>query len=121
VIRHQYGPDVTFLDRALEQLFGTYAVDPERIAIAGFSDGASYALSLGLINGCLFRDVLAFSPGFAAPTRTEDAPKIFVSHGRQDAVLPVERCGRKVSAALKQSAMMSNTMSSAGAMSSQQI
>jgi phospholipase/carboxylesterase len=102
VIRREYGPDVAFLDRALNGLFRTRAVDPERIAIAGFSDGASYALSLGLINGGLFSDILAFSPGFAAPTRTEDAPRIFISHGREDPVLPIERCGRRVAKGLKQ-------------------
>ena len=41
-----------------------YAVDPSRVAVGGFSDGASYALSLGLTNGDLFTHVLAFSPGF---------------------------------------------------------
>lgn len=36
---------------------------------AGFSDGASYALSLGLPNGNLFSHIVAFSPGFMrAPT-----------------------------------------------------
>jgi phospholipase/carboxylesterase len=94
---------VAFLERALEDVFRTYAVDPERIAIAGFSDGASYALSLGLVNGALFSDILAFSPGFAAPSQTEDEPRIFISHGRQDPVLPIERCGERVAAALKQS------------------
>src|SRR6266851_964021 len=59
-----FGPDVTFLNRALERVFETVSVDPERIAVGGFSDGASYALSLGLINGDLFSRVVAFSPGF---------------------------------------------------------
>ena len=63
VILREYGPDVAFLDRALEQVFARHAVDPKRLAIGGFSDGASYALSLGLINGTLFTHVLAFSPG----------------------------------------------------------
>lgn len=103
VIQRDYGPDVAFLDHALERLFETYAVDPDRIAIAGFSDGASYALSLGLVNGTLFSDILAFSPGFAAPSRTEDHPRIFISHGRQDPVLPFERCGDRLAAALAQS------------------
>jgi predicted esterase len=100
IIQHQYGPDVSFIDRALEHVFQTRAVDPQHIAIAGFSDGASYALSLGLINGRFFSDILAFSPGFAAPTRTEDAPRIFISHGCDDRVLPIDRCGRRVSNAL---------------------
>ena len=48
VIREDYGEDVAFLDRALGEVFRTCPIDPARIALAGFSDGASYALSLGL-------------------------------------------------------------------------
>src|SRR2546425_904676 len=47
-IRDGFGPDVTFLNRALARVFDTVSVDPARIAVGGFSDGASYALSLGL-------------------------------------------------------------------------
>src|SRR4051812_18380455 len=101
VIHKDYGEDVAFLDRALGELFRTCPVDPARIAIAGFSDGASYALSLGLINGTLFRDVIAFSPGFALPAQTEDRPAIFISHGREDPVLPIERCGRRIAVRLR--------------------
>src|SRR5260221_14276362 len=63
-IRDGFGPDVAFIDRALARVFDTVSVDPARIAVGGFSDGASYALSLGLVNGDLFRRVVAFSPGF---------------------------------------------------------
>jgi poly(3-hydroxybutyrate) depolymerase len=59
-IRGSFGRDVAFLDRALERVFATVAVDRARIAVGGFSDGATYALSLGLINGQLFRHVVAF-------------------------------------------------------------
>ena len=96
LIEHDYGPDVEHIDRALERAFGTHDVDPERIAIGGFSDGASYALSLGLINGELFSDILAFSPGFAAPAEITDSPRIFISHGTEDRVLPIERCSRRL-------------------------
>lgn len=102
VIQHAYGPDAAFLDAALARVFGQVPVDPQRIAVAGFSDGASYALSLGLANGDLFRDVLAFSPGFAAPARRQGATRIFISHGRQDPVLPFERCGDRLAAVLAQ-------------------
>ncbi|MBM3606346.1 MAG: hypothetical protein FJX25_16975 [Alphaproteobacteria bacterium] len=68
------------------------------MAIAGFSDGGSYALSLEITNGDLFSDLLAFSPGFAAPSRAVDAPRIFISRGREDPVLPIDRCGRRVAA-----------------------
>ena len=43
-----YGPGVEFIDRALEQTFDRLAVDAGRLAVEGFSDGASYALSIGL-------------------------------------------------------------------------
>ena len=45
-----HGAEVARLDRALEYVFSRYAIDPERLAIGGFSDGASYALTLGLVN-----------------------------------------------------------------------
>ena len=96
VILEGYGPDVARLDRALEQTFSQYAVDPEHLAVAGFSDGASYALSLGMMNGDLFSHVLAFSPGFISPNSQQGKPRFFVSHGTRDTVLPVERCSRKI-------------------------
>ena len=102
VIQHADGPDIDFLDTALARVFARVPVDPRCIVIAGFSDGASYALSLGLANGDLVRDVLAFSPGFAAPARREGTPRLFISHGRQDPVLPFERCGDRLAAALAQ-------------------
>ena len=50
----RYGSDIAFIDRALAQIFNRNAIDPSKVAIAGFSDGASYALSVGLTNGDLF-------------------------------------------------------------------
>jgi predicted esterase len=94
VIVGEYGPDVAFTDRALSQVFARYAVDPARVAAGGFSDGASYALSLGLTNGDLFTHVLAFSPGFMSPAGKEGEPRIYVSHGTRDQILPIERCSR---------------------------
>ena len=96
VIVGGYGPDVAAIDRVLAWTFSSYAIDPARIGIGGFSDGASYALSLGLTNGDLFSHVLAFSPGFMAPAGQEGSPRIFVSHGTRDAVLPIDRCSRRI-------------------------
>ncbi len=91
-----YGPDVAFLDRALEQTFARYAVDPARIAAEGFSDGASYALSLGITNGDLFTHAMAFSPGLTAAAARHGSPKLFISHGTRDEVLPIDRCSRRI-------------------------
>jgi phospholipase/carboxylesterase len=93
---HRYGPDLALIDRALERTFSRYAVAPERVAIGGFSDGASYALSLGITNGDLFTHVIAFSPGFMAPAGHTGSPRIFISHGTRDGVLPIDRCSRRI-------------------------
>ena len=91
-----YGPDAEFIDRALERTFARLAVDARALGIAGFSDGASYALSLGLTNGDLFGHVVAFSPGFSAPEERRGEPPVFVSHGTGDEVLPIERTSRRI-------------------------
>ena len=96
VIIRGYGPDVEALDGLLEEAFSHYALDPARLAVGGFSDGASYALSLGINNGDLFSHVLAFSPGFMAPSVRVGAPRFFVSHGTRDDVLPIDLCSRRI-------------------------
>ena len=101
VIRGGYGPDVAFIESALDKVFRLHAVDPERIAAAGFSDGASYALSIGITNGALFKDILAFSPGFMAPAGQSDLPRVFISHGVHDEVLPIDPCSRRIVPRLK--------------------
>jgi predicted esterase len=96
VSRGRYDSDIAAIDRALEHTFSRCAVDPSRVAVGGYSDGASYALSLGLANGDLFSHVLAFSPGFLAPTGQRGSPRIFVSHGTQDRWLPIDSCSRRI-------------------------
>ena len=96
-----YGPDVAAIDGALERTFSRYAVDPARMGVGGYSDGASYALSLGITNGDLFTHVLAFSPGFMVPAGQVGSPLIFVSHGTRDGWLPIERCSRRIVPQLK--------------------
>jgi phospholipase/carboxylesterase len=100
-IRDGFGRDVAFVGRALERVFETVSVDAERIAVGGFSDGATYALSLGLINGDLFRRVVAFSPGFVVEGVTHGRPAFFVSHGTADPILPIDRCSRPIVSALR--------------------
>lgn len=96
VIAGGWGPDVELIQRALHAVTARRAIDPTRLVIGGFSDGASYALCLGLANGDVFSSVLAFSPGFAAPLRQEGRPRVFISHGTEDQVLPIEPCSRRI-------------------------
>jgi phospholipase/carboxylesterase len=102
-IGDSFGVDVDDLNRALERVFEKVAIDPARIAIGGFSDGASYAISLGLINGDLFNSVVAFSPGFVISGEEHGKPRIFISHGTHDRILPINRCGRRIATELKAS------------------
>ncbi len=78
--------DAGIVDDALDQAFAHVAVG--RLALAGISDGASFALSLGLANGDLFGDVIAFSAGLFRIRARVGSPRIFISHGRNDTVLP---------------------------------
>ena len=59
------------------------------------------ALSVGLANGQLFTGVLAFSPGFDGTPDTRGKPRVFVSHGIADDVLPIDRCSRRIVSRLK--------------------
>lgn len=95
-IRGTLGPDVAFLNRALERVFDTVAIDPKRVAVGGFSDGATYAITLGLSNGDLFTRVVAWSPGFYVDDQVHGKPRFYISHGRSDEILPIDRCSRVV-------------------------
>jgi phospholipase/carboxylesterase len=63
----EFGPDARYLSAAAQRVLRTYKVNPSRIALVGFSDGATYALSLGLPLGRVFHHIVAFSPGDMAP------------------------------------------------------
>ncbi|HEX2173166.1 MAG TPA: alpha/beta hydrolase [Dehalococcoidia bacterium] len=94
ILRGGYGPDIAFLDRVLNRIFDRFHVDPAHLAVEGFSDGASYGLSIGIANGDLFSHIISNSPGFVAPPGQAGSPKIYISHGTEDAVLPIDMCSR---------------------------
>lgn len=94
VLLRGYGPDIIFLSRALEHISQRYALNFARIAVEGFSDGASYALSLGVANGDLFEAVIANSPGFMHPLVRSGLARFYVDHGTEDTVLPIDYCSR---------------------------
>ena len=100
-IEGRIGPDVGFIDAALRSVFAHVRVNPAHLALAGFSDGASYALGLGLANGDLFSHVLAFSPGFMTSSLRRGKPSVFISHGTQDVVLPINNTSRVITPRLR--------------------
>jgi phospholipase/carboxylesterase len=96
-----WGADLENVDLSLALSFGLRNIDPSRIAISGFSDGATYALALGLSNGDLFNATLAFSPGYLAAGARAGKPPVFISHGTADPIFPIDQCGRAIAANLK--------------------
>ena len=100
-MRGTLGTDVLFIDDALRASFAQCAVDPAHLAIAGFSDGASYAVSLGVANGDLFSHVIAFSPGFLIPLPRTGRARFFLSHGTGDPILPIDHASRQIARELR--------------------
>ena len=89
-----FGPDVEFIMSALTVTRRHVTIDPSRRTLAGFSDGASYSLSLGIGTGDVFQHVIAFSPGIMEPDKVRGKPQIFISHGTSDGVLPISVTSR---------------------------
>ena len=83
-----FSTDVITVEQSLEWVFARWTIDPAKIAASGFSDGATYALGLGRANGDLFARVVAYSPGFLINVTMQGRPRILISHGRGDQVLP---------------------------------
>jgi phospholipase/carboxylesterase len=94
LLLHGYGEDVEFLGLALKDTYARCNIDRKRMAIAGHSDGASYALSLGLGTGETFGRIMAFSPGVMQPAEVHGKPRIFISHGLSDPIMPIEITSR---------------------------
>jgi phospholipase/carboxylesterase len=96
ILRSEQDLDLESVNLALAKAYERCTIDPRRIAIGGFSDGATYALTLGVSNGDLFPAVIAFSPGGVVAGEQRGFPRFFVSHGTRDSVLPIARAGDAV-------------------------
>ena len=96
-----YGADAEFLSVALGQTLARCSVDRRRMIVAGHSDGASYALSFGIGAGDTLSQILAFSPGVLSPVAVAGKPRIFISHGTDDTVMPIDDTSRRFVPRLK--------------------
>ena len=90
IIHGGWGPDVELLDTAVAEVLATMPIDRESVTVAGFSDGATYALALGLANGDLFTGIAAAAPGPLLEVPALGEPRVFIAHGRRDDVEPVD-------------------------------
>jgi phospholipase/carboxylesterase len=100
-------PDLDFLEYATSLVYERYRVDPERQGLLGYSDGATYALALGLSNPDLFRAVMAWAAGFLAVDEQHlppgaAPPHVFLEYGTHDELFPFERVAVPMRAALEE-------------------
>jgi phospholipase/carboxylesterase len=96
-----FDPDVRYLSAAVRQVVETLDIDPSHVALGGISDGAGYALSMGLAYGDSFNHVMVFSGGLMIPFRRQGSPHIFIAHGLNDVQMPIDRTGRRFASELK--------------------
>lgn len=96
-----FDTDSRYIGMAFRWVSEVLTIDPSRVAMAGVSDGANYALNMGLAYGNTFNHLMIFSAGTMAPFRKEGAAKVFLGHGTQDTQMPIDRTGRKFAADLK--------------------
>ncbi len=92
-------PDLDFLEYAYDLIWRRFPVDPERQGLLGYSDGASYGLSLGLSNPDIFRAVMAWAAGFLAIDGNaipEGArkPPIYLEYGTHDELFDFDQVAK---------------------------
>ena len=95
------GPDLERLDKALREVASRFSINPSHLGFAGFSDGGSYALSVGVTNGDVVSHVIAFSAGFMSVLQQNGTPRVFIAHGLEDEQLSIETSARPHVAKLK--------------------
>ncbi len=87
-----FGADTERVEQALSVALRAADADRRSVMLVGFSDGASFALSLGLANPATVRGVIAFAPGFhLEPTAINPRQRLFIAHSPTDQILSFER------------------------------
>ena len=89
-------PDLEFLEYAWELIYRRYPIDAEKQAVVGYSDGASYALSLALSNPGFFDAALCWAAGFAMMDRNavgaeNRRTRFYLEYGTADELFPFEQ------------------------------
>jgi phospholipase/carboxylesterase len=78
---------------ALEKVFALVAVDPARLTIGGFSDGASLRFVAGAHQRRSVPRVAAFSNRCHRAREPHGKPRVFMSQRTSDDILPIDQCG----------------------------
>ncbi len=92
-----FDKDSVFIVDAMKYVHRTLYMDTDHVAISGVSDGATYALSMGLVYGDpSFTHIMVFSEGIPVLPRKQGHPKVFIAHGTQDNQMPIDVTSRKL-------------------------
>lgn len=88
--------DLEFLEYAWDLIDRRYPIDPARKGLIGYSDGASYALSVGLSNPQYFSAIMVWAAGFVVlePDTLElphRKPRLYLEYGTHDPLFPFEQ------------------------------
>ena len=99
-------PDLDFLEWAYDLIYRRYPVDHFRQGLLGYSDGASYALSVGLSNPRLFRALMVWAAGFVTLDSSllsdgDPRPDVLLEYGTHDPVFPFEMIATPMRLALE--------------------
>lgn len=96
-----FDADVRYIGAAYRQVTSEINIDPDRVGLGGRSDGAGYALTMGLAYGDIFNHLIVIAGGRMNPIRRKGKPKIFFAHGTDDQTMPIDLSARPFSARLK--------------------
>ncbi len=97
-----FDADVRYLGAAYRRATSILDIDGEHVALGGQSDGAGYALTMGLAYGDVWNHlVILAGGGLIEPLRRKGKPRIFIAQGLKDTTMLPDASGRKNAAQLK--------------------
>lgn len=96
-----FDDDVRFLGPAYRHVANLVDLDTTHVALGGVSDGAGYALSMGLAYGDAFNHIIVLAGGQMVPYRRQGKPRLFFAHGTEDVQMPIDETARKYVPQLK--------------------
>jgi phospholipase/carboxylesterase len=96
-----FDEDVRYLGPAYRHVAEILDIDRGHVALAGVSDGAGYALSMGLAYGNTFNHLVVLAGGQMHPFRYQGKPRLFFAHGVDDEQMPIDLTARKYVPQLK--------------------
>ncbi len=87
--------DVEFLEYAWDLIYRRYPIDPAQRCLIGYSDGASYALSMALSNPGYFAAAMVWAAGFVLLDRNGYSPegektRLYLEYGTHDQLFSFE-------------------------------